>query len=360
VTQLIASTGTPPDIVAGSWSKMPAMATSFGLMVTNQHPPHESTADRWRETVDQVRLARDLGFDLVLLGQHFLATEFQMLQPTVAAARLAGETGSMRIGVTIYLLPLLNPVQLAEDAASLDVVTGGRFIFGIGLGYRKVEDDAFGLLPGARVSRARAHLDVVTKLWAGEPVDYESPSCTLRGATTLVRPVQKPRPAIWVAANNDRAVMRAAEIGDTWIVNPHATMATIARQVDLFRATCARIGRPAPAEIPVIRELCIGETRSEALRVTRPHLERKYQAYVAWGQHKVLPGDDDMTQTFDGLARDRFIIGDPGECAAEIQRTVARTGATAMIFRLHWPGMPHDAVMRGLRLLGEKVRPLVG
>jgi alkanesulfonate monooxygenase SsuD/methylene tetrahydromethanopterin reductase-like flavin-dependent oxidoreductase (luciferase family) len=338
---------------------MPGMATQFGLFVTNQHPPHESAAERWREAVEQVRLARDLGFDLVLLGQHFLATEFQMLQPTVAAARLVGEIGAMRIGVTIYLLPLVNPVQLAEDAASLDIISGGRFIFGIGLGYRKVEDDAFGLPPGARVPRALAHLEVITKLWAGEPVDYASPSCTLEGATTLVRPVQKPRPPIWVAANNDRAVARAAEIGDTWIVNPHATLATIARQLDLFRATRTRLGLAAPTEIPVIRELSIGETRSEASRVSRPHLERKYQAYVAWGQHKMLPGDDDMTQTFDGLARDRFIIGDPAECAAEIQRTVERTGATAMIFRLHWPGLPHAAVMQSLKLLGEKVRPLV-
>ena len=80
---------------------------------------------------------------------------------------------------------------------------------------------------------------------------------------------------------------------------------------------------------------------------------------MAWGQHKALPGDDDMTQTFDGLARDRFIIGDPAECAAEIHRTVERTGATAMIFRLHWPGLPHEAVMRSLRLVGEKVRPLL-
>jgi alkanesulfonate monooxygenase SsuD/methylene tetrahydromethanopterin reductase-like flavin-dependent oxidoreductase (luciferase family) len=335
------------------------MATAFGLFVTNQHPPGEPAAERWRESIEQVRLARDLGFDLVLLGQHFLATEFQMLQPTVAAARLAGETGSMRVGVTIYLLPLVNPVQLAEDVASLDVILDGRFIFGVGLGYRKVEDDAFGLVPGTRVSRALGHLDAITRLWAGEPVDYESPSCVLRGATTLVRPVQRPRPPIWVAANNDRAVARAAEIGDTWIVNPHATIETIARQLDLFRATRRRLGKPAPAEIPVIRELGIGETRGEAQRVSRPHLERKYQAYVAWGQHRALPGDDDMTQTFEGLARDRFIIGDPAECAAEVQRTVERTGATAMIFRLHWPGLPHEAVMRGLRLLGEKVRPLV-
>ena len=87
-------------------------------------------------------------------------------------------------------------------------------------------------------------------------------------------------------------------------------------------------------------------------------MERKYQAYVAWGQHKALPGDDDLTQTFDGLARD-LIIGDPGACAAEIHRTVERTGAAAMILRLHWPGLGDEAVMHSLRLVGEKVRPLV-
>jgi alkanesulfonate monooxygenase SsuD/methylene tetrahydromethanopterin reductase-like flavin-dependent oxidoreductase (luciferase family) len=110
-------------------------------------------AARFAEAIEQGRLARDMGFDMVALGQHFLSTEFQMLQPAIVAARLAVETGPMRLGITIYLLPLLNPVAVAEEAASLDVITGGRFILGAGLGYRTVEDEAFGL-PGP--GRARA------------------------------------------------------------------------------------------------------------------------------------------------------------------------------------------------------------
>src|ERR671933_2794562 len=128
----------------------------FGLLVTNQHLPSTPVAERFAETIEQVCLARDLSFDLITFGQHFLSTEFQMLQPAIAAARLAAEAGSMRLGITIYLLPLLNPVAVAEEAASLDVVTGGRFIFGIGLGYRAEEDNAFGLGPNERVHRMRA------------------------------------------------------------------------------------------------------------------------------------------------------------------------------------------------------------
>lgn len=331
-----------------------------GLLVTNQHLPSEQPVERFAETIEQVRLARALGFDLIVFGQHFLVTDFQMLQPAVAAARLAAEAGSMRVGITIYLLSLLNPVAVAEEVATLDIVTGGRFIFGIGLGYREAEDQAFGLGKGERVGRLRNHLEVIRRLWAGESVTYESPSCRLANASTALRPVQRPHPPIWVAANNDEAVERAAQIGDAWIINPHATLQTIARQIELYRQALSRAGKPFPAELPMMREICVAESRAEALRLARPHLEKKYQAYVQWGQHRALPQDDDMTQVFDDLVRDRFILGDPAECAAEIRRCAEATGSNTMIFRVHWPGMPHEAVTRAMRLLGEKVRPLLG
>jgi alkanesulfonate monooxygenase SsuD/methylene tetrahydromethanopterin reductase-like flavin-dependent oxidoreductase (luciferase family) len=331
----------------------------FGLLLTNQHPPGAPMVARFAEAIEQVRLARDLGFDVLAFGQHFLMNEFQAPQPAVAAARLAAEAGSMRIGITIYLLPLLNPVAVAEEAASFDIVTGGRFIFGIGLGYRDEEDQAFGLGASERVLRLRAHLDVVKKLWAGEPVDFESPYCRLRQATMALRPVQRPHPPIWVAANNDRAVERAAELGDTWIINPHATLATIGRQMALYRAALGRLGKPFPAELPIMREICVADSRAAALALARPSLEQKYRAYVAWGQHKALPDDDDMTQAFDELLRDRFVLGDPARCAAELQRCADETGANTMIFRVGWPGMAQEGTLRSLRLLGEAVQPRV-
>jgi len=331
----------------------------FGLILTNQHPPGEPVLDRFAETIEQVRLARDLGFDLIVFGQHFLLNEFAAMQPAIAAARLAAEAGTMRMGITIYLLPLLNPVAIAEESASLDIVTGGRFIFGIGLGYRDDEDNAFGLKPGERVTRLRSHLDVIKKLWTGQPVDFESDYCRLEGATMALRPVQQPPPPVWVAANNDRAVERAAELGDTWVINPHATTATIQRQMDLYRAALDRLGKPFPAELPMMREICVADSREAALALARPSLEKKYQAYVNWGQHRALPGDDDMTQAFDDLLRDRFILGDPAACADEIQRCVDEVGANTMIFRVTWPGMPQEGVLRGLRLLAEQVRPRI-
>jgi alkanesulfonate monooxygenase SsuD/methylene tetrahydromethanopterin reductase-like flavin-dependent oxidoreductase (luciferase family) len=304
-----------------------------------------------------VRLARDVGFDLVSVPQHFLTTEFQMLQPSVVAARLAAETASMRLAVTIYLLPLLNPVLVAEETATLDVVTGGRFVLGVGLGYRPEEDRAFGVEPGERTRRMAEHLDVITRLWRGEPATLDRPYCRLEDARTGVRPLQQPRPPIWIAANGDGAVERAARLGDAWVINPHATLATIARQVALYRAALAQAGKPFPAELPLMREMVVAGSRAAAVAIARPYLERKYRTYVRWGQHKVLPRDDDLTVGFDELVRDRFVLGDPDECAAELTRAATLTGATTIILRLHWAGMPHEVAMRSIELIGERVKP---
>jgi alkanesulfonate monooxygenase SsuD/methylene tetrahydromethanopterin reductase-like flavin-dependent oxidoreductase (luciferase family) len=329
----------------------------LGLTITSQHLPGEPLDRKLAESIEQVRLAREVGFDLVTVPQHFLTTEFAMLQPSVVAARLAAETGPMRLGVTIYLLPLLNPVLVAEETATLDVVTGGRFILGVGLGYRQVEDRAFGVEPGERARRMAEHLDVITRLWSGEPATLDRPYCRLEGARTGVRPLQRPRPPIWIAANGDAAVERAAALGDAWVINPHATLATITRQMGLYRAALARAGKPFPDELPLMREIVVAESRAAADALARPYLERKYRTYVGWGQHKVLPRDDDLTVAFDELLRDRFVLGDPAECAAELARAAAVTGATTIVLRAHWAGMPHEVAMRSLRLIGEQVMP---
>ena len=101
----------------------------------------------------------------------------------------------------------------------------------------------------------------------------------------------------------------------------------------------------------------VAGTTARATELVRPYVEKKYEAYVAWGQHRALPADDDMTQRFDDLLRDRFILGDPARCADEINRCVSMTGANTMLFRVNFPGMPHEMVVGAMRLLAEQVRP---
>ncbi|HZV49769.1 MAG TPA: LLM class flavin-dependent oxidoreductase, partial [Candidatus Dormibacteraeota bacterium] len=140
----------------------------FGLSISGmvQHSRGADMRRRLREVLDWVAAARDLGYDYVSTGQHFLASPFQMLQPLPLLARLAPEAGEMRL-LTTLLLPLHHPVELAELAATVDVITGGRLIIAAGRGYREVEYRAFGVRPGQVTGRMVECIECLRGLWSG-------------------------------------------------------------------------------------------------------------------------------------------------------------------------------------------------
>jgi len=328
-----------------------------GLLVSKQHPPDVSMVERFREHIAQVRAARDAGFDLIAMGQHYLSTPFQEIQTLPSLARLAAEAGTMRVAATVLLLPLLNPVDVAEQVAALDVICEGRFLFGVGLGYRDEEYEAFGVQRETRVARLTECLQVIKRLWTEEEVTHHGRFFHLTRARPGLKPVQKPHPAIWFAANNDAAVERAARLGDTWVVNPHARLSSLEHQMGLYRKTLQEAGKPFPLELPMIKELYVAPDRRTAIQECRPFLEAKYKAYASWGQDKALPQEDSFDLAFEELVRDRFIIGDPNDCVRELQRYVDALGVNCFIFRVQWPGMEQAKVLRTIKLLAEHVMP---
>jgi alkanesulfonate monooxygenase SsuD/methylene tetrahydromethanopterin reductase-like flavin-dependent oxidoreductase (luciferase family) len=327
----------------------------FGLGLSVQHRPEEPQAVRFREHVEQVRLARAVGFSSVWASQHFLSDPFTYFQPIPTLARIAADARGMQLGTGVILLPLHHPVDVAEQLATLDVISDGRLIFGAGLGYRDVENAAFGQDPKERVGRLVEGLGLVERLWRGEPVTYESRHFSLRGVRISMRPLQSPRPPIWLAANGDAGVKRAARLGDAWLMNPHASLATLERQLELFRSTRRESGRPPAAETPLIKECYVAPEAATAVTEAAAFLGEKYGAYRRWEQDKALPAGESFDASFEDLARDRFILGDPVRVSEEIARYRERLGVTMMIFRLQWPGMDHEKVMRSIRLLGHKV-----
>jgi len=332
----------------------------FGLIISKQHPPGASLVERFREHIDQVRAARDAGFDLIVMGQHYLSTPFQEMQTMPSLARLAAEAGSMRIGATVLLLPLLNPVDVAEQVATLDVISEGRFIFGVGLGYREEEYEAFGVVGKERVPRFVESLEVIKRLWAEDEVTHHGRFFHLTRARMSLRPVQQPHPPVWFAANNDGAVERSARMADAWVINPHAKLAILARQMALYRNALQAAGKPLPAELPIIKELYVAPDRRTALQECRPFLEAKYKAYGSWGQDKALPEGDSFDVAFEDLVQDRFIIGDPDDCIRELRRYADALGVNCFILRIQWPGMEQAKVLRTIKLLAERVIPAFG
>jgi alkanesulfonate monooxygenase SsuD/methylene tetrahydromethanopterin reductase-like flavin-dependent oxidoreductase (luciferase family) len=329
----------------------------FGLSVPVQHPPDEPGAERIRELIEQVKLAHDLGFDSLSASQHYLAAPFQYFQPIPLLARLAAESGKMTLITNILLLPLYHPVDLAEQLATLDIICDGRLVCGVGLGYRDVEYTVFGVERATRVSRFEEDLTLLKRLWTEEEVSCDGQHFRLDRARMTLKPVQRPRPPIWVAASSNAGIQRAARLGDAWTIAGYATLATLKQQVQLYRNTLQTLGKPFPENFPLSKELYITPDRRTALREAQPYLEAKYRAYSQWGQDRELPATETFAVPFDTLVQDRFILGDPDDCIRQIRTHQEQLGITHMKFRVHWPGMPHALVMRAIRLLGEEVLP---
>lgn len=333
-------------------------APSLGLFLSTQRPPTPDWGRALAEHLEQVALARELGFTSVMAGQHFLQTTFEALQNLPLLARVAAEADGMTLGPGVVLLTLLNPVELAETLATLDVIAGGRLVVGVGIGYRAVESAAFGVARD-RAGLFEAKLAVLRALLVGEEVTAEGPGYRLEGARLALRP--RTPPPIWIAANADAAVRRAARLGDAWFLNPHANLAALERQAAIFRAERAAAGLPPVATMPILREVCVAETDDAAFKSARPFLERKYAAYVQWGQSDVLPAEDSLRGEWDELAAGgRFIIGSPETCAAQIREHVERLGVDHIVCRAQWPGMAQKDVLRSMRLLASEVLPAVG
>jgi alkanesulfonate monooxygenase SsuD/methylene tetrahydromethanopterin reductase-like flavin-dependent oxidoreductase (luciferase family) len=329
-----------------------------GLFFTNQQYLETDMVSALEEHYVMVRHARDSGWDSLFTGQHYLNEgNNKQLQIVPFLARLAAEAGDMTIGLGILLINLHNPVYVAETVATLDVIARGNFIFGVGLGYREVEFDAFQVPRGKRVARFEECLELVQRLWTEENITYESEVCKLEGVTMNIRPVQKPGPPIWIAANNDGAVERAARLGDAWFVSPHSTTATNLRQIGLYKAELERCGRPFPKELPIIKEVFCARDRREALEMCGPYLSGKYKDYFKWGQDEAMPEEESFDLAFDELLKDRFILGSPEECYEQLRPYWERVGVNHLVVRTHWAGMPLSTALHSMRLISGELLP---
>ena len=240
-------------------------------------------------------------------------------------------------------------------------MSGGKVIFGVALGYRDVEFLAFGTTQKERVRRFEENLEAVRRLWTEDTVDMVGSHFTLDGRFGLAKPLQKPHPPIWIGANADPAIRRAARLGDCWYVNPHNRIDTIVRQVEVYRRALDEYGKPFPAEFPARREVFVARSRSEAIRLCAPFLAAKYRAYHEWGQDRAMPeGDNDLGADFDELTRDRFMIGSPDEVAEQMLALNRATGINHLIMSVQWPGMPQSLALEELHMLAEEVFPGCG
>ena len=324
----------------------------LGLFLNTQFPEGDSLPARLPELVEQVRVARQSGFASLWFPDHYIIGPVQMPQPMLLLAWLLREAEGMMVGPNIRILPLLSPVLVAEEAATLDLLSGGNYVLGVGLGYRQAEFTAFNVPLAERAPRFAESIGLIRRLFTEAGVTHQGRFYRVENATLSARPVTPGGPPIYVAGMVEAAVKRAARIGDAWLIVNSADLATVAKQMAVYRATLAECGR-TPREFPLTRECYIGTSHATAFEECRAALHYKYAAYASWGLNRQASDLEMFGMPFEDFVRDRFIIGDKVSVKEEIARYRETLGVDHVIMRVQWPGLPQERALHTIRALGE-------
>lgn len=318
----------------------------FGLHVHGLQPTDIPAPEAFERILEQVRAAREHQFDLVWAGQHFVMEDFQKFQPIPALTRMAAETGDMHLGMNL-LLPLQHPVVIAENLATVDAISNGQTILSPIAGYRQAEFDALGVHLAERGSRLEEGVRAITRLWTEDEVTFEGQHFSFVDMTITPKPVQDPRPPIWIGANEPPAVKRATDIGDCWLISPSLDESTIADRLGLIDEP---VGERFHGLQPALRRIFVAETDEEAIDTYGPAI----RAHLDW-QNDVRSETGDSHPDFEELVDEGFVVGSPETVADGLVRLHENLGIDCVIMSTHQASINHDDVLESIRLTGEQV-----
>jgi probable F420-dependent oxidoreductase len=327
----------------------------FGVM-SNSHPA--SAADLSRlvdEMVVEAQQAEKYGFDSFFVTEHHQEPSGYLPSPLPLLAALATRTSTIRLGTGIAVLPLYHPIRMAEDCAVIDIISKGRLILGVGMGYQDVDFAAYGLRVSERVSLFEEGVEIIKRAWTEEKLYFVGKRYTLTNISVTPKPVQKPRPPIWIAAVGDEAMKRAGRVGDALLADSFQLPARLKPRVDLYRQTAESRGNRA--QVVLFREGFVAKTRDEAVRDYEAAVLSTHRYYWRHGSYyQDIKKEEDLDLKRIGL--DRLILGSPKECVERVRAWHAEIGADYFLIRFKHPaGPPHAKVMEALKLFGEQVIP---
>lgn len=328
----------------------------FGLITGPVYPPVKemSTAQAVETGLKMSVVAQRHGFEGLTLPQHYLAGPLaQELSPLVYGGYLAAACPGMYLATSIIILPLEKPVAIAEQVATLDAITGGRFLFGVGQGYRQIEFDSMQVPLREKAPRMVEACKLIKQLWTGEEVNFEGQFYRVPGATATVVPSRVGGPPIMVGGDAAKSIARIPEFADHWIPSARHSRSFLREMLPLYKASLTRVGRKFDG-LPMTRDVAVGRSREEALDFIKSTYQRQFDIQKDWKQ----PGED-YEVSIDKLIQDRMIAGTPDEVAEELIRDHEEFGTDFVWARMYLPGADFERCLDMIKLMGDQVIPKV-
>ena len=186
-----------------------------GLLFPFRNPPQwrKPWPQFYAEQLKQTQVAEELGYDTVWLTEHHFAEDGYSPSLLPIAGAVAAMTSRVRIGTFLLLLPLHNAVRVGEDAATVDIISNGRFDMGFGQGYSPSEFEGYGIPRKQRASLLEEGIEVIRGMWTQDPFSYQGKHYNLKNISLVPKPAQTPHPPLWIGAGQPKAVERAARMG---------------------------------------------------------------------------------------------------------------------------------------------------
>ena len=259
-----------------------------------------------------------MGFAWVSIGQHWVSYPTVWPQPFPILARLAPETGAMRLKTSVLLLPIVNAVEAAENIATLDHICHGRLDVGVAIGYRETELEAVGLARKDRAPKLEESLALMKRLWSGQEVTFCGTYTRLTRGRMGFTPFQTPHPPLEMGAQSEGATRRAARITDGVFFGPQVAWRDIAALARVYRRARAERSDGNPGSIGASRSLIVGSDKESARAAAREYLEKTFTMYRTWEMQE--KGMARLQLSSEIALDDWAVYGSPRDCVETIQR----------------------------------------
>lgn len=330
-----------------------SLQAGFGL-ITCQHFPADTRTDQelYADALDLAAEAERLGFDSVWVSEHHFVDDGYMPSLLPMCAAIAARTERVRIGTGLLLAPLINPLRLAEDAATVDLIAAGRLVLGLGIGWRAEELAALGVQSGERARRLERAIEVLRAAWSDGLAD---------GVSVTPKPARPGGPPLWIGGFAERAVRRAGRIADGFMAT-EVTPESFAEQVRLTREELERAGRDPDGFSYALHLPTFAWPDPDAWERVREH-----HWYVTWKYEDMedaagrtppsaplppLPASREVE------LRESIVLGTPEQVAERIDAfREAAGGDLHYIARLYWPGMDPALQREAMAVFAEQVLP---
>jgi len=310
-------------------------------------------AERYRLATAQIAHAERCGFDSAWVAQHhFHEDEGGLPGPLVFLAQVAAQTSRIRLGTAIITLPLELPIRVAEDAAVLDLISGGRLEVGVGPGGNLTAFEAFGLDSGERGTLLAEHLQVLRDAWAGRP---------LPGGDRLYPSTPHLVERVWQATFTVEGARRAGAAGDGLMLSraqprpAHAPDLSLAEmQNPMIDSYLAALPAGRAPRILASRTVFVADDRRDAMRFAEAGLERHHARLARAGRVSGRGSVGELIAAFN------VHLGTPDDVIASLQADSALARATEFTAQVHSIDPPHPFILRSIELVAERVAPALG